>query len=471
MPDRIITIAKLFFLRSGNTSASIGRSQQRYERIARTAVSAVAAKVISVITGLVNVPLTLSYLGEERFGLWMTLMSFVAFLAFADMGVGIGLQNALSECDGKGNRNAPRGLVSSAIFAMFMVFTVLCIVALVGLPFIPWSKVLKTYDPATGKDLLPTAQVLVVAFGFGLPCCLIRRILAGYQKGYWANIILSIGNILALVGVIICAWKKLPLPILVAAVMGIPSLVLAFASCLLFIRVPWLRPSVGAVNFRDTVRVTRIGLTALMANIAYTMMLSGPSLIMANCFGTASVGPFSVTQRLLGVVSIIVTMAISPLWPAYREAAARGDVAWVTRAFRRSIFLGVATALPNFVIAAVAGQYVILIWTRQPDIVPGWSLLMACNVWALFNVWNAIASVLLNGLNRFIGQAAYGFVFAAISLFLSFRYADQLGTAGIVWVGVFAAMIPRCLFQAGEIVLVLRKLCRLSGHLDVNRQL
>jgi len=56
-------------------------------------------------------------------------------------------------------------------------------------------------------------------------------------------------------------------------------------------------------------------------------------------------------------------------------------------------------------------------------------------------------------------------------LFLSFRYADQLGTAGIVWVGVFAAMIPRCLFQAGEIVLVLRKLCRLSGHLDVNRQL
>jgi hypothetical protein len=39
---------------------------------------------------LISIPLTLNYLGVERFGVWMTLTSFTTLAAFMDFGLGKG---------------------------------------------------------------------------------------------------------------------------------------------------------------------------------------------------------------------------------------------------------------------------------------------------------------------------------------------------------------------------------------------
>jgi O-antigen/teichoic acid export membrane protein len=45
---------------------------------------------------VISVPLTLTYLGSERYGMWMAISSIVALLAFADFGLGNGLVNAIA---------------------------------------------------------------------------------------------------------------------------------------------------------------------------------------------------------------------------------------------------------------------------------------------------------------------------------------------------------------------------------------
>ena len=53
------------------------------------------ARIVQIGTLLVTVRLTLKYLGNERFGLWMTISSVLAMAAFADFGVGIGVLNTM----------------------------------------------------------------------------------------------------------------------------------------------------------------------------------------------------------------------------------------------------------------------------------------------------------------------------------------------------------------------------------------
>ena len=68
----------------------------RFRRVGLTTASSIAARGISFATSLITVPLTLHYLGAERYGLWATLSSIIALASFADLGLVNGLLNALA---------------------------------------------------------------------------------------------------------------------------------------------------------------------------------------------------------------------------------------------------------------------------------------------------------------------------------------------------------------------------------------
>src|SRR5690349_12437842 len=61
-----------------DASTPTGRSRERFRRIGLTTASSIAARGISFATSLITVPLTLHYLGTERYGLWATLSSIIA---------------------------------------------------------------------------------------------------------------------------------------------------------------------------------------------------------------------------------------------------------------------------------------------------------------------------------------------------------------------------------------------------------
>src|SRR5690348_6591044 len=101
-------------LRHFNTSTDEGRSNERYRRAALTTATSLIAKLASVITFVVSVPLTVRYLGPERYGIWMTVASLVTMLSWADLGIGNGLMTLISESHGKTDEEAARAYVSSA---------------------------------------------------------------------------------------------------------------------------------------------------------------------------------------------------------------------------------------------------------------------------------------------------------------------------------------------------------------------
>jgi hypothetical protein len=84
--EKVKKIISVIRFKPFDTSTESGRSKERYRRVVLTAGSSFINKGVTAVTGLISVPLTVHYLGAERYGLWMTISSTIAFLTFADLG-------------------------------------------------------------------------------------------------------------------------------------------------------------------------------------------------------------------------------------------------------------------------------------------------------------------------------------------------------------------------------------------------
>ena len=385
----------------------------------------------------------------------MALTSFTLFLSFTDLGLGVGLQNALADCHGRDDRLSPRYYVSSGLLAMSVVFAIFVVVAFFVLPHVDLGRIVTIHDRATAAQLLPTAQAVLIAFGSGLPIGLIQRIYNAYQKGYWGYLQLAAGSLLGLFGVLLCIHYRLGLPTLAFVFMGSRFSVPLCGGVLLFWRQPWLRPSAWMVRWSYVRRIFSTGATAMGAQLAAMLIISGLPLVVANRLGVSTVTPLALTQKLLGVTTMILTMVIWSLWPAYSEAAARGDWAWVRRTFRRTIVLSAVVLVPSFLVVALTGRWIIRIWSGDPDAVPSWLLLMAWNVWMILNGWNTACRILLGGLNRMVGQATYGIAAGLIGLAAAW-FAAPHGLAQAIWAAVLAGAGLRTLLMGAEVMLTLR---------------
>ena len=125
-------------LRPFDVATPKGQSQERYRRAALTALAALASKGLTMLTLLVSVPLTMGYLGAERFGLWMAISALVAFMNLLDFGVGNGLLNRVVEANGRGDPDSVRAAVSSGFFLLCTLAAGLLVVFGLVYPLLPW---------------------------------------------------------------------------------------------------------------------------------------------------------------------------------------------------------------------------------------------------------------------------------------------------------------------------------------------
>lgn len=409
------------------------RSGLRYRRIALSAFAGLFLKVIALSTGFISVPLALRYLGKEQFGIWMTFTGFIGFLQFTDLGLGIGLQNHLTSCYGMDDRVRPKRLVSSTLAVMISTATLLILAALLLVPALPLQHMVRTATAAAAAQLVPCARMFVIAFAFVLPLGLVQYICNAYQRGYIANSGLAGANLLVFAGVLIGITARMPLWWFIFLATLAPALAFSAIGAAILSRKPWLRPAMSAISLHEVRRVVAMGLPAFGAQTGGSLMMQGPTLVIASVLGAAAVGPFALSQQLLSVSSLLLNVVMAPLWPAYGEAAVRRDVGWIKRAFKRSVLWSFIMSSITFVIVGLLGRTIIRVWTRQPDMVPTLSLLMACASWTLVIAWIRSAAMLVNGLGRMVGQCIYGTIIPAFTILLAYRFGAGFGTAGVIW--------------------------------------
>ena len=62
----------------------------------KSALRSVFIKPISMVLSLLYTPALLAYLGDEKYGVWATILSVISWVNYCDIGIGNGLRNILT---------------------------------------------------------------------------------------------------------------------------------------------------------------------------------------------------------------------------------------------------------------------------------------------------------------------------------------------------------------------------------------
>jgi O-antigen/teichoic acid export membrane protein len=431
---RVVEIMRPTALGSLPTSGE--RARERHRRIALSAVAALLARATAVVVNLVAIPIALGSLGPERYGVWVTLSSFVLMLAFADLGIGSAVLNLVSEADGRDDRAAMRRYVSSAFVVMLAVAGVLVLALAVVYPIVDWTTLLHTANVPSAEASL-TLVITFVLFAVGIPLALAQRAQLAFQEGFAVSLWQAAGSVAGLVGLVALIRLGWGLPGVALALGGGIVLGAAGNFVAFFHRRPWLRPSREAVSAVTARLVLRRGVLFFVLQIAAGLAFASDNVVADQVLGPEAAARYSVAQRLFFLPPVVIALATTPLWPAYSEALARGDRAWVRATFLRSVAASMALAALGGALLTIFREPIFSLWVG-PDLVPSFSLSVALALWAVLYSWGAAVVVLLNAANVIALQVVAALSMGVASLVLKTYLASIAGIDGIVW-GVIAA--------------------------------
>jgi O-antigen/teichoic acid export membrane protein len=422
-----------------------GRAAERHRRVALTAAASALAKVVSVGTALISVPLTLHYLGVERFGVWMTISSLIAMLAFADFGIANGVLSAVAEAHGRNDRAALQRIVSSGFFMLTAIAAGLLVLFAVAYAHVSWHAVFNVQSELARAEAGPALAVFVACFACAIPLAVVQRVQMGLQQGFLASLWQCIGSLCALGGVLLAISLQGGLPWLVLALAGAPLMAALLNSLHFYLRSrPDLRPRLALFGAADAKRLARSGALFFVLQVTVAVAYTSDSIVIAQLLGASAVAEYAVPEKLFGLITLAMSMVLAPLWPAYGEAIARRDSAWVQQTLKRSL----VTALGLSIVAAVGLLFMapalLRLWVGAA-IEPPLGLLAALAVWKVVEAGGNALAMFLNGAHVIGMQVAVALATAIAAIGLKVLLIPHWGISGAVWATVIAYVMMAAL--------------------------
>lgn len=380
------------------SSSNPGR--ERYRRAGLTASASLIQRGLTVVISLVSVPLTIHYLGPERYGVWLTISSLLVWMALTDFGLaGNALINVLSAANGNDDRRGAQEYLSSAVWALGAIAGLFAIAALAGFPFISWRAVFRV--SAVPLHELNTACALTLAFFIlALPMSVQSSIYSAYQDGFLSNVCGIAMNLSSLIALIVVTRFHGGLPQLVLALSGTKTVVaIGNIYYMFFRRYPWLLPVPSAVRWHCIRRLFSLGGKYMLTQLGSFGMTQSQPMIITQILGPAKVIAFVIAQRIITLPMEVIYMSTAPLVPAFGEARARNDWNWIRKAYRNVTWGSVAVGVPILLGIAVAARPLIRAWAG-PAAVPEVSLILWLVLYNVLGVVLMVTGQLLVGVER-----------------------------------------------------------------------
>ncbi len=407
----------------------------RGRRLVTGITAGVAGRGVGALVPVAMIPVTLGYLGVERFGLWMAAASLTGMAAFADLGLGNGLMTRLGDCHARGDTATGRRYVASAYLGLTVVAAAGCAALFAGSGLVAWDALLGA-GPGHAADARATVLVCLTAFLVNLPLSLVTRVQYATQQVAQSNLWQAAGAVaalLAVLGAVHARWHPL---VVVAAAVSAPVLGNAGASVWVYRwRLPGLAPRPRHLD--PAAARELLGLSGLFfaLTVCTSIATNADALIVARAMGVAEVTGFTVPARVFALLALLVTVVCTPLWPASSEALARGDLDWVRRVTGRMTRVSAGLVLLAGAVLVPLGDRLLGAWL--PGAWPGTDpvLLTGFALWWLLLAALSPRFMVQNAAGVLRPQLAGWVAYLLVSIPAKWYGARHLGLASVPYLG------------------------------------
>ena len=341
--------------------------------------------------------------------------------------------NAISAAQARGDHERINRIVTSAV-------TMLTAMAVVGVAVAPVAHSWVSQRHVGGvhaPDIATGVAIFAAYFALALPLGFIERVNSAFQEGAVTNVARS-GVAIAVLIITWCVARGGGSFGAICVATLVPQLIGWLAVWLVeFRRRHWL--SIGWQLFDRGLARSLLGVGVLFLGIQVLSAFnwSMDNLLISGLLGPEQVTPYGVQVRVFSLVGTIASMLLTPLWPAYADAVAHGDHAWIRSTLRRSLIGAVVVSVPLAFGAAAVLPFLLRVWTGDairttPVLAYGLACLTVCQTIcaALAMFWNGTSAIRV--------QFFIGLALVLLSLPLKVLV---LRTHGIEWLGFLSSAL------------------------------
>ena len=414
-----------------NIKSFFNSGSERSQLIKKNIFGTFGLKGVSMLTSFILVPLTIGYVSNQLYGVWLAVASVLSWIGLFDVGFGNGLRNRLTENLALGNMEKCQQYVSTTYFCLSLIFIPLAVICTVFCGWVNWSELLNV-SQTLNSDILQTVQIVVAFSCFTFIAKTLSTILLALQYNALSSLMDTLGQVmvLAVVG-LLTFFTKGSLLYLALTLTICPLIVYIVASLYLFHgKYKFLCPKISFVRKSLIKDILNLGVKFFIIQIACLVLYGTMNVIISHVSSPEYVTEYNVVYKYLSIPLMVFTIILTPFWSAYTDAYTLKDYGWMRSLYSKLLKMFGACML-GLLVLAVLYPIAFHFWLGD-KVEIHMSMIIIVSLYVAIMAFCGLNSNVLNGTGCITIQLYGSLIMTVLNIPLALWLGNYWGAEGVV---------------------------------------
>lgn len=388
-------------------------------------------KFFNILFIYLTVPLLLTYLGAEYYGVWVTIFTILNAAYFMDFGISLGVKNKVTESIAKKDLLAAKTYISTAYFSISFVVGIFFFIIIFLVLYFNMQTLFNTH--ISESELKTTLLISCILIMFSVVLNIYKSLLNAIQQSSKVELAMAIFQGLVFLQILLLPKIINQSLIVVGLIYGLTNVFIAIVFSIIFFKKnKQLMPSIKYFKKNKIKEILGLGSNFFVIQLALIIILTTDNLIITSLINPEATTSYSIINKVYQPFIIISTFIFTPLWTLYTNAYFNFDYTWIKNTFIKLNKYFVVLII-FLIILYFNFNWIIKLWIPEP--LNYSNILLICfSLFVLIKIYGDIYMTFLNGIGK-IKLQMWLFIFAAtinIPLSVFFVKYVNLNVTGVI---------------------------------------
>ncbi len=407
-----------------------------------------APLVINIAIGFLLTPYLISNLGDQNYGIWVVVASFLGYYGLLRMGVGSAIMRYVPFYASRNDQTAISQIVSTAMASFIAVGLIVLAISFLA------ADTLASFLNG-GPTLAALIRVMGIAAAIECPLRILDATIRSQEKWVQANGLTVMTAVLRAVGLATCAALGYGV-VEMGMVMVIVNIIALLITLILFKRFcPTITMSPAMIKPARLKTLVTFGLFVTISTTVCTLRLPSQNIIIGKLMSLQVITLYYPAVLIMKNIRQAVLAPVRVFWPRFAYLDGGNNHDQVTALFLKGARFCSLFAAGMILLVFISGPAFIRLWlgSRFTTVVPALMLLAAG---FLIETSFSITASLLGGIGRQRAHAAISSIEGVLGILLSIMLGAKMGLPGIAAGFLISVFIMQGIFCSWYVCRILK---------------
>lgn len=399
--------------------------------------STVSQKILTKIIGFAVTPIVLSYLGQDEYGIWIIIGSFLGYMGLMDFGITGAVTQLIAKNDNKETMNKINIIVNNSFFLQVIIgFTIILIGIICSFFFPNWFEI----NPASQETAFMAFLLAAIGYGISFPPKTLKGLIRGKQQ-------ISLSIWLEFSMFLLTTGLNLWFLHLEFGLLALPTgtIIVRLLSYFVFYKMakktlPNLNLSLSYFKWKDAKSILNVSSVWFIGSMSAVVIYTSDTIIIGATLSTGLVTVYALTFRLSEFLREFIYTLNTTAMPGLGQLAGQGEFTKI-----KNIFITMFPLVMNITFGATLfiiffNQDFVRLWVGE-KMYGGYELNLVFAL-TLFTtvVFHTFSIILSSGLNLKAVTISRA-IEAILNIIISLVLVKEYGLIGVAFGTLIASLL------------------------------